>query len=77
MTNAEKAQAVLYMQSTPGWELVEQYIRDRAADNRQRLMTDKTFEEVLEHRGEATAFEAVLSFVVQTIREGEEEDAEI
>lgn len=74
MANRAAAEALRHLTNTEGWQTVEQYILQRAADSRQRLMDCATWEKVHEHRGEAQALEAVLSYIDQTIREGEEEE---
>ncbi|AZN43364.1 hypothetical protein [Paenibacillus albus] len=70
----ERAQALRFMQDMVGWQIVEQHIRERAADRREQLMTCSNWEEVLQHRAGAEALESVLLFIEQTIREGNEEE---
>jgi hypothetical protein len=69
-----RAQALQMMVDTAGYDLLEQFLLDRAADHRQRLMHCKSWEEVLQHRAEASALESVLIYIEQTIREGIEEE---
>ncbi|QHT60664.1 hypothetical protein GXP70_12415 [Paenibacillus lycopersici] len=69
----ERAQALRFVQEMAGWQLIEQHILERAADHREQLMTCKDWESVLQHRAGAEALEAVLLFIDQTIRDGEEQ----
>jgi len=70
----ELAEALRHMCETTGWQFVEQHIRERAADSRQRLMDCATWEKVHEHRGEVTALEGLLAFVQRGVEGGEDED---
>jgi len=71
--NRQAAEALRHMQGTEGWRLLEQYLRERIDDSRNRLMSCE-LEDVMKHRHEAKALEAVLIYIDQTIEEGMRED---
>ena len=74
MDKRELAEALRHMCDTTGWRIVEQHIRERAADSRQRLMDCATWDKVLEHRGEVNALEGLLAFVQRGLEGGEDEE---
>lgn len=65
------------MTSTEGWKVVEKEIRAKIEYHNGRLRDCKTWDEVQQHRGAIESLEAVLVFVEQTIREGNEENETI
>lgn len=59
------------MKDTEGWQQVEQHIKERIGDNKNRLMTC-SLEDVPKHRERATALESVLLYVEDVIEKGME-----
>jgi hypothetical protein len=54
-----------------GWPIVEQYIKDRIEENRNRLMTCE-IKDVIKHRAEVKAYNSVLLYIKTTIEEGKQ-----
>ena len=74
MSRDDDRQAIRDMTQMPGWRMVEQNIRDRAADHKARLMQwSSSPEDVIRYRAAAEAAEDVLRYVEEAMREDDEE----
>jgi hypothetical protein len=77
MSTDAKRTNVRYMATTAGWRVTEQEILTRIESAKDRLLTAKSMEEVIEHQTKAKTLKSVLLFVKNTIDEGGEEGAEV
>lgn len=59
------------MKDTEGWQLVEQYIKNRIEDNKNRLMTCP-IEDIEKHRERVKTLESVLLYADEVIEQGME-----
>ena len=60
------------MMMMEGWQEVEEFLRDRIADNRNRLMSCEMVD-VVKHRAKVEAFESVFIHIKEVIEEGDRE----
>jgi hypothetical protein len=70
---SRKKDAIRYMKQCEGWQIIEQFMKARIDDNKNKLMTCE-LDRVPEHRSAAKALESVFLHIKQIENEGNEED---
>jgi hypothetical protein len=65
-----KMEALKNMMALEGWPIVEQFIKDRIEENKNRLMNCE-LKDVIKHRAKAEALNSVLLYIKTTVEEGE------
>lgn len=70
----EDAYALQNMKNTDGWKVVENHVRSRMEDAKQRLLGADTMDKVARHQGQHEALQGLLVIINQTIKEGMNEE---
>lgn len=72
MDDIQIMHAILELKNTDGWQIIEQFIKDKMEDSKSRLLKCE-LKDVIKHRSRYESFKQVLFYIDSLITKGKEQ----